>query len=235
MDPRWKLAAVVAAVVATAAVRSETAALVACGASLLLVALTRTPWTWYWPQLRNALVFVVLFAAALPFLLGGPAWRLGPIWVSVEGLRVAVVVCAKAASVLSFVLVLRATSRDEDLLRAASALRVPGLLVQLASLTHRYLIVSADELARLRVAVRVRGFRTAATLHGYRTIGQVAGTLLLRGHERAERVHHAMRCRGFEGRFRSIHDFSTRWFDVAACGLIVAASVALLFLDRVAA
>jgi cobalt/nickel transport system permease protein len=108
---------------------------------------------------------------------------------------------------------------------------VPGLLVQLAMLTHRYIFVLDAELARLRTALRVRGFRNRPSRHSYRTVGHVAGTLLVRGYERAERVGQAMRCRGFDGRFRSLTEFRTtradRWFFC----VLVGGAVALALLD----
>src|SRR5262249_10391141 len=111
------------------------------------------------------------------------------------------------------------------------ALHVPGLLVQLAMLTYRYVFVLAAELARLRVALRVRGFRNRVTRHSYRTVGHVAGTLLLRGSERAERVGQAMRCRGFDGRFRTLTTFRTTGADVALFALIVLCAAGLLAWD----
>ena len=47
-------------------------------------------------------------------------------------------------------------------------------------------------------------------------MGQAAGTLLVRGYERSERVAQAMRCRGFDGCFRALATFRTRWSDVPA-------------------
>ena len=64
------------------------------------------------------------------------------------------------------------------------------------------------------MALRVRGYRNRANLHSYRTIGAVTGALLVRGWERGERVGHAMRCRGFDGRFRSLSEFRTTAADV---------------------
>ena len=78
--------------------------------------------------------------------------------------------------------------------KAAHALYVPGLLVHLALLSYRYLFVLGDELARLRVALRTRGFRNRADLHSWRTVGAASGTLLVRGHDRgrARRRRHAL-------------------------------------------
>jgi cobalt/nickel transport system permease protein len=111
---------------------------------------------------------------------------------------------------------------------------VPGLLIQLTLLTHRYVFLLMEEFGRLRTALRVRGFRNRADLHSYRTIGQVAGTLLVRSHERSERVAQAMLCRGFDGEFRSLHNFRTTWVDVLAFVGFFGVATGLLAWDWVA-
>jgi cobalt/nickel transport system permease protein len=58
--------------------------------------------------------------------------------------------------------------------------------------------------------------------------------LLVRSHERAERVHQAMLCRGFDGRFRTLTDFRTRAADVLAFLVIAGCAVALAAVDRIA-
>ena len=88
-----------------------------------------------------------------------------------------------------------------------------------------------DEFARLRTALRVRGFRNRADLHSYRTIGQVAGTLLVRSHERSERVGQAMRCRGFDGQFRSLTQFHTAARDVLLFLIITLPTIVLVTVD----
>jgi cobalt/nickel transport system permease protein len=98
-------------------------------------------------------------------------------------------------------------------------------------MSYRYLFVLADELARLRIALRVRGYRNRANRHSYRTAGHVAGTLLVRGYERAERVGQAMRCRGFDGQFRSLTAFHTRPADVLAFLVVTAGAAALCAWD----
>src|SRR5207237_9891052 len=117
------------------------------------------------------------------------------------------------------------------LLKPARTIGAPGLLVHLVLLSHRYVFVLGEELARLRIALRVRGFRNRAGVHSYRTIGHVAGTLLVRGHERAERVAQAMRCRGFDGRFRSLHAFRTRGADVLFFAAVIGGAGGVLAWD----
>jgi cobalt/nickel transport system permease protein len=151
--------------------------------------------------------------------------------VSASGLALAGLLLFKGLAILTLSLVLLTTTPLNDLLKAARLLHVPGLLVQLTLLAYRYIFVLGAELARLRIALRARGYRNRANRHSYQTIGRVAGSLLLRGHERAERVAQAMQCRGFDGRFRSITAFSTTPGDVLFFALLGGAAIALLVRD----
>jgi cobalt/nickel transport system permease protein len=55
--------------------------------------------------------------------------------------------------------------------------------------------------------------------------------LLVRGYERGERVGQAMRCRGFDGRFRSLTAFRTRPADVLAFAVVVGGAATAVWLD----
>jgi cobalt/nickel transport system permease protein len=233
LDPRWKLAALVlfAAVVATLHMLRTAAA--ALAAALLLALLARLPPRWFLQRLGAAALFFLLFALPLPWLLDsdGPNWIWGPIHLSWHGVESALLLMAKAITLVTLFLTAQATAPLETTLKAAHSLRIPDLLVQLGLLTYRYVFVFADELRRLRIALRVRGYRNRVRRHSYRTAGHLAGTLLVRGYERAERVGWAMRCRGFDGQFRSLTAFATRPVDVVVFLGIVASAAALAVWD----
>jgi cobalt/nickel transport system permease protein len=233
VDPRWKLAALFLAAVVATTLQTLPPALGAVGGGWLLAALARLPLRWYLARLGVVLLLLSLFVAFLPFLghENETPWSVGPVELSPRGLELAALILLKAVAVLTLVLVLWTTAPWEVTLKAAHALRVPGLVVQLLALTYRYLFLLGEEVVRLRTALRVRGYRNRANLHSYRTVGHIAGVLLVRSHERAERVGHAMRCRGFDGRFRSLVDFRTRTRDVLAFVLIAGGACGLLFWD----
>ncbi len=65
---------------------------------------------------------------------------------------------------------------------------------------NRFLSVLAGEAGRMTRARALRGFRKRKM--GIGTFVQIAGHLLLRAVDRAERVYRAMLCRGFDGRIR---------------------------------
>ena len=109
---------------------------------------------------------------------------------------------------------------------------MPGLLVQLTLLAYRYAFLLAEEMRRLRIAMRTRGFRVSATRHGYRALGHATGALLVRGADRADNVSAAMRCRGFDGTFHTLAAFRTAFTDIISFVALVAAVAALLLWDR---
>jgi cobalt/nickel transport system permease protein len=233
LDPRWKLAALLPAAGAVAALQSLLPALTALATTLLLAAAARLPWRWFAVRIGTALSIPAFLVIWLPFVprpgddsISVYGWTL-----SATGMIHAVVLLMKAASIVTLMLVLLATAPLQDTFKAAQALRIPGWLVQTTLLSYRYVFVIAEEFVRLRTALRVRGYRNRAGLHAYRTIGQVAGTLLVRGHERSERVAQAMRCRGFDGRFRSLDDFHTRAIDIGFFAAVIVGAAAVLTWD----
>jgi len=231
LDARWKLAALVLAAAAVALLHHLLSGALALAGSLALALLARLPWRWFVTRLGAVAGFLGVVLILLPALAQGISWL--NVQPALHGLELGALVCSKALAMITLTMVLLAASPLSDLLKAAHSLRVPGLVIQLATLTYRYAFVLSGELARLRVALRVRGYRNRATRHSYRTVGHVAGTLLVRAYERAERVGQAMRCRGFDGRFRTLGEFRTRAADVAFFCLLVTSSAALALWDFV--
>ena len=138
------------------------------------------------------------------------------IHISERGLVSGLAVFARCVAIGAMSLVLVGTAPVHHTIATAHKLKVPGLLVLLAFLAYRYAYLLGDELWRLRVALRVRAFKTQMNRHGYRTLGHVTGAVLVRGADRAEHVAQAMRCRGFDGHFHTLTAFRTRAVDVVS-------------------
>ena len=181
------------AAVLVAILRTVGPALTAFAGAVLIVALARVSWSWYLRRLGIAMTMYALFLVWLPLVPqeGHDTLDVGPIAISITGLHRLVVLTANLAAMISLMMVLLATTPLPSVFKAARALWIPKLLVFLLLLTYRYVFLLMEEFARLRIALRVRGFRNRADLHSYRTVGQVAGTLLVRSHERSERVGQA--------------------------------------------
>ena len=232
-DPRWKLAALTLAVFAIASLRTLPPAVAAFGLALFLAGTGRLSRRWVRARLLLAGFVLLPFLLILPFTVdrGSTLLEWGALRATDAGLVAAGVLILKTLAIVTLALVLLGTSALHTTLAAARCLYVPELFVQLALMSYRYTFVIAEEFDRIRTALRVRGFRNRADRHSWRTVGQVTGTLLVRGMERAERVGQAMRCRGFDGRFRTLTDFQTKGLDVLMFVSIVAAAGGLVAWD----
>jgi cobalt/nickel transport system permease protein len=231
-DARWKLAAVLIAAGGVAVLTRPAPAAVALAVALGLLAAARLPRRWVRLRLGGLALATLPFVAVLPFTLDGPGWELWRLHFSWRGLEVGAAVALRCLAIGAFALVLVGTTPMHHTLAAAHRLWLPGLLVQIAALAYRYSFLLADELKRLRTALRVRGFRAKTDRHSYRTLGHVTGALLVRGADRADHVAAAMRCRGFDGRFHTITGFRSTAADIISFAAAVAAVAGLLAWDR---
>jgi cobalt/nickel transport system permease protein len=232
-DARWKTAALLPAAGIVAALATCQAAAVALLGSWLLLARAGLAARWYCARLGTVLLFLALFVVFVPLAVRPDEvpWYLGPVPLSPAGLTLALLVLLKGMAVVTLLMTWWATAPVETHLKALHSLRVPGLVVQLLLMTHRYLHLLIEEYRRLRIALRLRGYRQRANLHTYRTVGHVTGTLLVRSYDRAERVGQALRCRGFNGRFRSLTDFQATAYDVLVFGVVMASALGILAWD----
>jgi cobalt/nickel transport system permease protein len=235
LDPRWKLVAIAVAMIAVCVVRGLPSLLAAFAGTILLLLLARVPIRWMLQRLAAIAPFLIVIVVLLPFLFRdeAPVVRIGGMPISQRGIEAAAAIALKMLTLLGLASVILATTPFHVLLQGARRLGLPGLIAHLGLLTHRYLFLLGNELRRLRTTLQVRGFRSRATIGSYRVIGRLAGTLLVRSSERAERVGQAMRCRGFDRTFRSLELFRTTWADVCVCVLVVVFAASLVALDRV--
>jgi cobalt/nickel transport system permease protein len=227
-DARWKLAAILLAAAAVAALREPLPSAAALAMGLVLLRVGKLGGAWARVRLGAFAMAALPFLLVLPFTLDGPGWDIGPVHVSERGVLVGAGVVFRGVAIGAMALVLIGTAPVHHTLAAANRLKVPGLIVLVTLLAYRYAFLLADELRRLRVALRVRGFRTRANRHGYRTAGHVVGAVLVRGADRADHVSEAMRARGFDGRFHTLTASRTTAWDVAAFLLLTAVMGLLL-------
>jgi cobalt/nickel transport system permease protein len=181
--------------------------------------------------INSFLVFVWLF---LPFSFSSPGsvvYALGPLKATQEGLDLTVLISLKALAITLGALAITGSSEPFDLLAGARGLGAPEKLVALLSLMTRYIHVIAQQCARLRQAMKVRGFRPGTNLHTLRSYANLAGLLLVRGIDRAERVQAAMLCRGYDGRFWVRADFRLKRLDLGVAWLFLALGLAVAAID----
>ncbi|GAB6097332.1 cobalt ECF transporter T component CbiQ [Desulfatiferula olefinivorans] len=163
---------------------------------------------------------VVFLWLVVPFSLPGEVlWTLGPFSASSEGIRLALLITAKANILMLSFIVYTASTPLVVTGQALSRLGLSGKLTRLLLFTYRYIAVIHDEYRRMKTAMIIRGFVPKTSLHTYRTYACLLGMVLVKSAARAERVHQAMLCRGFDGRFHSLSEFSFHRRDAVLLAL----------------
>ena len=155
-------------------------------------------------------------------------WGIGASW---EGLLRAFEIALTANAVILALMTLVGTMEPVTLGHALHAMRCPETLVHLLMFTVRYVDVLHEEYSRLRVAMKVRGFRPRTNWHTYRSVGYLVGMMLVRAVERSERILGAMKCRGFDGRIHLLEEFSLGPADRRFAGLFALVLAALAMLE----
>jgi cobalt/nickel transport system permease protein len=173
----------------------------------------------------NALILLLWLVLPLTFK-GEVLARIGSFAIYRPGVVLAAQITLKSNAILLAFIALIATMSLATLGHALHRLAVPEKIVHLLLMTYRYIFVIEQEYLRLIRAAKIRGFRPGTNANTYRTYSYVIGMLFVRAAARAERVHQAMLCRGFNGKFYSLQEFRTTaasWiFSIIMMLLIIA-------------
>ncbi|MFE9398760.1 cobalt ECF transporter T component CbiQ [Streptomyces flavidovirens] len=160
----------------------------------------------------------VAFAVLMPFVAQGEQVEVLGMSLSVSGLWGAWNVLAKGTLGVAASVLLASTTELRSLLLGLQRLKLPPLLVQIASFMIRYGDVITDEMRRMSIARRSRGFEARGVRH-WGVLGKTAGALFIRSYERGERVHLAMVSRGYTGTMPVIDEVTAtraQWSYAAA-------------------
>ncbi len=192
-------------------------ALAAGVAAALLAGLS---WGELFRRLAPLNLFMLFLIVLVPLTAGGlPLVEWGPLSYSRDGFLLAARVALKGNAIVAALAALLGTLDIITLGHALRHLRAPDKLTHLLLFTVRYIDVLRREHRRLVAAMRLRGFRPRMSRHTYRSYGYLVGMLLVRSHDRAERILAAMKCRGFRGRFYLLDHFAFSRCDVCFAAL----------------
>lgn len=224
LDPRLKLLAVVAYVLAaTSAPPGGWLALAAlAGLALAAVGLARIPLAEALKRSSIALPFAGIVAISLPFTHAGQAvwsWSAGGLRLTVTDAGLLLFATVVVKSWLSVMVsgLLVATTRFTDLVHALRALRVPAMLTTTISFMVRYLFVLMEEATRLMIAREARSAgKGGSVAWRARVLGGMIGSLFIRSYERSERIYAAMLSRGYSGAIRTLTPLAWRSRDTWA-------------------
>ncbi len=175
----------------------------------------------------------ILFALFLPFISKGNGEILTTLFslsIYKTGVDEMISILIKITLCVTLAIVLTATTSNIEIIYGLQILKVSPLLISIFSFAIRYIDVFIDEVKRVKISMRSRGYAEK----GLRTLKPLAfasGALLIRGYERGERVYNSMISRGFRGTL----ELEARQFNSSNLILLISIfSVVICIVDRLA-
>ena len=232
LDPRIRLSLTVSYSFVIALSYQFSVLIPALSFSIILILISRLKIQEVLKRLVIVNALILLLWLILPFTFKGEVLtRIGSFAISRPGLILAAQITLKSNAILLAFIALVATMSFSTLGHSMYRMRVPEKIVYLLLMTYRYIFVIEEEYLRLMRAAKIRGFRPGTNANTYRTYSFVIGMLLVRAASRAERVHQAMRCRGFKGKFYSLQEFQTSPASWAFTIMMTAIMVGLIYME----
>jgi cobalt/nickel transport system permease protein len=216
MDPRLKIVAATVFSVQTAISDNFVTLITALVLGIVMVILARLNFLLVLKRLLIVNGFIFFLWVVLPFTFPGePLFSLGPLDYTFSGVILSARITLKSNAILLSLIALTGTSYLAVLGYALNRLKMPDKIIYLFLITYRYIFVIEQEYQRLIRAARVRCFEPGTNLHTYKTYAYLIGMIFVRASARAERVYHSMLCRGFNGKFYALQEFTFTKIDLA--------------------
>lgn len=232
IDPRVRLVTATGSAVCLALLHTREAAVAGLGMGAILLLLSCPPWRVIVRRLLAINAFLLFLCLLTPFSVAGvAAFHLGPLPATWGGFHFSLLIWLKSNALALFFLALVASIPVPTTGYALQRLHCPAKLVFLLLFAGRYIHDVAEEWQTMLTAARLRGFRARTNAHTYRTLASLLGLLLLRGYERAHRVHEAMLLRGFRQRFACVTPFHARPHDAIFALALTLGMAALVWLE----
>lgn len=121
-----------------------------------------------------------------------------------------------------------------DLLKGLQSLKVPNIFIILLMFTYRYFFVFVDELHRMKLARKARGFRGGKHLFDKRSMKIISysiGMILIRAYQRGVRIYDALLVRGFDGKIKTLTSLKFTVLDSCFGLIFIFISGYLIYFD----
>lgn len=178
---------------------------------VILITLGNVPPIYVLKKVLIAAPFALLVGLFNPFMDREILLYIGPVgisagWISYLSILIRFFLTVSAAVILI------ATTGFNAVCLALERLGVPNVFAVQLLFLYRYIFVMAEEGSRMARARALRSFGGKGM--GFRVFTFLVGQLLLRTFDRAQRIHRAMLCRGFDGEIRLIRSLKIRGQDM---------------------
>lgn len=161
---------------------------------VVVMAAADIPYRMILPRAAATLPFCI-FAGVSNLIIEHEAWmHIGALTLTAGGISF-LVLLMRTLLCVSAVLILVSVTPLTELTGQLKRMHMPALFVRLFEMIYRYISVLAEEASTMLTSYRLRASGTQWPEVKY--FGAFIGQLLLRSVDRAERIYHAMLCRGY--------------------------------------
>ncbi|MCA9411782.1 MAG: energy-coupling factor transporter transmembrane protein EcfT [Candidatus Omnitrophica bacterium] len=180
----------------------------------------------------DRLKWVLFFLIPLFFLLPlqyefGSGWS----WKS-ENLGLALTITLRALAITILIFPMLGTAPFHRSMKSLQDLGIPKMLIQTFLFTYRYLFVYLDQLRKMRIAMKSRGFQPGFNKNSFKTYGNMVGMLLFTSFEQTERILNSMKSRGYDGHIRILYEPARQPLDWLKLTVLIILSIVLALGDR---
>ncbi|WP_299977405.1 cobalt ECF transporter T component CbiQ [Desulfobacula sp.] len=200
--------------------------------SSILITMAKLKWMDVVNRLKPLFWFLLMIWIILPLTFDGETvYQYYGLRITVSGVILCCKITIKSITILLIFTALIATMTVASLGNGLHRLYVPDKMVFLLLMSYRYIAVIEEEYKRLLRAAKFRGFNPKTNLHSYKTFAYLAGMLFVRASLRAQRVHQAMLCRGFNQKFHTLDVYQPNRLNSIFLMGIFAASLSLVIFE----
>ncbi len=251
LDPRAKLISILAVIFAASVTRDLYLLITVYLATLLFAYLSKIDVAFF---IKRVWLFIPIFAGIIAFPLifniffpGDPliqiaylgeGLRLGPfslpesIFITKQGVNMAILFTTRVATCVSAVVLLFITTPQQVLFKSLRSTGVPKIYVLTLEMAYRYIFLLMDMVREMYIAKKARTIKSRSMFEEQKWVGGRMGYTLIRSIDLSEKVHMAMTSRGFNGDVKVLQQFKMRNLDYFTVAASISLSVLLVLISH---
>ncbi len=231
-DTRFKIISLMSAIVAISMLKTIELALCALFITSIITIISNIPVRFMLQKIKYPSLFLLPLFLFLPLTSGGKIiTQFDYIHIYFDGIYISSLILVKAITIMTFFIIMLGTSSFNQSTKALLVLKIPRKLVNLLLFTYRYIFVYMETLRKMRLALTLRGYKSANSIKSIRNTANLVGSILVRSFEHTDRVYNAMILRGFEEDVIPINDFKYKISDVLKSITIISFFVVIVICD----
>ena len=249
LDPRAKLISILAVIFATSMIGDLYLLIIVYLLTLLFAYISKVDVLFF---IKRVWLFIPIFAGiiALPMVFNiffpgdplillaylGPGAHIGPIslpdsiFITKQGVKLAVIFTMRVATCVSAVVLLFITTPQQVLFKSLRSVGVPKIYVLTLEMAYRYIFLLMDMVREMYTAKKARTIKSRSMFEEQKWVGGRMGYTLIRSIDMSEKVHMAMMSRGFNGDVKVMQQFNMQQKDYFAVAAAISLSVLLVLI-----